>query len=188
MNPGSAPTLVLTLRRRYVIFPAIIGTLAGCAVATALPGSGSSPSPRSTHPPRPSLRTLGVTQAATLVSYCWSYRTKGGGGVGQCVDGTLANPAQTLRWRPRVPVRLDLHLPAHGVRVDAYRQPSGPRARDTRVRIHLHRVDSAGRRWVFYVPPATKDHTDLAISAIFTRGDVFAEIGLRKAKGPPASG
>lgn len=177
------------MRRRYITVAAVVGLVAGCAVAAALAAGGSSGPPRSTHPPRPTLRALGVTRSAILVSYCWSYRTKSGGTVGQCADGSLASPPpETLQWRPGAPVRLDLHLPARDVRVDASYQPSGRHARDTQVRIHLRRVDSAGRRWVFYVPRATKDHTDLLISATFVQGDVFAEIGLRKGTGPSTSG
>jgi len=167
------------MRRRHLAIAASLGLLAaGMSVAPGQAANRSGSSAPRKHPPRPTLRTLGVARSASTVSYCWTYPTGSGRAVGICADGSLADPPPTtLRWRPRVPVHLDLHLPAHDVEVDTYRQRSG---RHTQVPVHLRRVDSSGRRWVFYVPRATRDHTDLLISATFARGDVLAAIGLRR--------
>jgi hypothetical protein len=167
------------MRRRYLATTAVVGLLAGGTTLAAGQATGrSSSSAPGKHPPRPTLRTLGASRSASLVSYCWTYPSGDGGSAGECADGSLADlPPTTLRWRPRATVHLNLHLPAHDIEVDTYRQGSGG---PSQVPIHLHRVDSSGRRWVFHVPRATKDHTDLLISATFARGDVFAAIGLHK--------
>jgi hypothetical protein len=168
--------------RRYAAVA--VGVVAACLVVAALAANGASPS-HSRQPPAPTLETLGVTQSATLVSYCWSYQDRPG--TTACVDGSLAHPPHVLRWRPRTPVRLDLHLPAHDVGVEAI-HPAGQHGRVTHVQIRLRRVDSSERRWVFYVPPATKDHTVLSVSATYAQGNAFAEISLRAAGRPSSPG
>lgn len=132
----------------------------------------------SARPPQPTLTTLDVTRSASVVSYCWSSPQPQGGTIGACADGTAGHAARTLRWRPRAPLRLDLHLPARAVRVDAAKHPERAQSVRDLIHIRLHRVDRAGRRWLFYLTPTTKGDTDLLISAWFARGDIEADIGL----------
>lgn len=170
------------MRRRYITLAASAVFVAAGGVAAAVAASGASPSRAaparwSRRPPQPRLTTLGVTRSAVLVSYCWAYRDRPGTSV--CADGSLAGAPPTLRWRPRALVRLDLLLPAHDVGVVASHQSSARDGRVTRTRLDLHRVDSAGAQWVFQIPAATKDNTDVLISATFAQGDIFAEVGLR---------
>src|SRR5689334_11013625 len=108
------------MRRRQITVGAVVGLTAGCLVAGALAAGSPRPYPTSAHPPQPTLITLGVTRSATLVSWCWSHRTKTGGTVGVCADGSPARPPHQLGWRPHVPVRLDLHLPAHHVALSTF--------------------------------------------------------------------
>lgn len=88
--------------RRWLISGSVL-VVGGVAVASsAFAGRAASVHPRRSAslsmlaPPTPRIRTLGVTRAASLVSYCWSRPTPGGGGTGVCADGAPGHPAHTL--------------------------------------------------------------------------------------------
>lgn len=110
--------------------------LAGCA-------SGEHTLTRRTAPP-PRLSSLGVERQASLVSYCWSV--------------PRSNGSHGLRWKPEVPIVLDLVLPAHDVQV---RVANNSRQSDGLRGVDLHQ-GSLGRRWTFdltratTLPPASK--------------------------------
>jgi hypothetical protein len=150
-------------------------------VAVATGGASSSPSSRWTRdPPRPSLTTLGATRFAIPVSYCWAYPDRPG--TSACADGSIVRLPDALRWRPRVPVRLDLRLPAHDVVIVASPYSARRHGRVTQTRLHPRRIDATGRRWVFEIPASTRDNTYLLISASFAQGDSSAEIGLKESR------
>jgi hypothetical protein len=157
----------------------------GGVTADVLPGRSGHHRPR---PPVPRVSTLGVTRSATLVSYCWSEHVAGGGASGTCVDGIPGHPAHTLDWRPSAKLRVDLRLPAHDVQIQAVRitsgiggRPSGIGGRPSHVvRLHVARVDRAGRLWTVRLPQRSASDTDLMISAFFTDGDIEADLGIRR--------
>lgn len=130
-------------------------------------------------PPTPRARTLGVTRAASLVSYCWSRPTSGGRGTGVCADGALGHPAHTLYWRPRARVTLNLRLPASDVRVQVARVSRFAQPLHNTIGLKPRREDSRGRMWTVRIPRTASRATDMLISARFSQGDIYAELGLR---------
>ena len=130
-------------------------------------------------PPAPLVSTLGTSRSATLlVSYCWTQPLRGGGGRETCADGTLGHPAHTLRWRPGAPITIDLRLPAHDVHIQAAQIAAGGRPSGEMLFVRARRLGRTGRRWSIRLPVRAERDNDLLISATFTRGDIFAELGL----------
>lgn len=132
---------------------AILDAVAGAIIlagtgrsATGTGGSATSVKAIRTRPPHPELSTLGVKRSASLVSYCRSTPPTAGSGVDECADGEACHTAQTLRWRSRVAIGLDLRLPARDVGVDA---TTDPRQLHDLTRIRVHRVTRSGRCWEF---------------------------------------
>jgi hypothetical protein len=75
---------------------------------------------------------------------------------------------------------VDLRLPAHGVQIQAARFASaGSRPNDI-IRVKIVRIDGSRRRWMLRLPRRAKRDTDLLISAFFARGDVEADLGIRR--------
>jgi hypothetical protein len=140
------------------------------AAAAASSAAVAAPSP-AVRPPAPRLTTLGVTRAATLVTYCWA---------GTCADGVAGQPDHILRWRAGATIRLDLRLPAHDVSVEAERIVKLGAAPRGVVAIHARRLDEGGRRWALRIPSRAGRATDLLISARFAGGDMLADLGLRR--------
>jgi hypothetical protein len=178
------------MRWRAWVVVAIAITLGTGTAISALPTTaavarrGAEPLARMTsaaRPPIPRVSTLGVTRSATLVSYCWTRHLPGGTNAGACADGQPGAPANTIRWRPGVKVRLDLRLPAHGVQIQAARFSSAGSRPSRLVQLKITRIDPSGRRWMFRLPRRAKHATDLLISARFANGDIEAELGLRRA-------
>ncbi|HEX4364647.1 MAG TPA: hypothetical protein VHZ75_08865 [Solirubrobacteraceae bacterium] len=96
-----------------------------------------------------------------------------------CADGTLGTPTQSVSWRLRQAIYLDLRLPAHGVTVDAARLARPGTAPRDRVALRLRPVGAGGTRWVIVVPRRALRANVLLIGAHFGEGDMSAAIGLR---------
>jgi hypothetical protein len=133
-----------------------------------------------TRPPRPQVTTLGVTRWASLVSYCWTRPADHGGNVGVCVDGIPGRPAHKVDWRPGATVAVDLHLPSSDVEIQAARFNRFGKQIGVMIALQHERDDHAGRRWTVTIPAAARRSTDMLISAHFARGDIFADVGLRR--------
>jgi hypothetical protein len=129
-------------------------------------------------PPVPRVTTLGVTRAATLVSYCWSHSTPGGGGRGVCADGAPGHPAHILRWRPGVTVTIDLRLPASDVHIEVARIAGFAKPVHNTIGLRPLREDPQGRSWTVQLPRTASRSTDLLIFARFAHGDIYADLGL----------
>lgn len=155
-----------------------------CLILALLPSAGLAAVPR---PPTPRVTTLGVTRAATLVSYCWSQHSPDGMGSGVCADGVLATPSasRSLSWRPRHAIYLDLRLPAHDVTVDVVRVARSGAAPRDRVRLRVRQLGAGGRRWFVVVPRRALRANALVIGAQFDEGGLSAAIGLRPARTRP---
>jgi hypothetical protein len=143
----------------------------------AFPATSLAAAPR---PPTPRLTTLGVTRSASLESYCWTQRLGDGSSAGMCADGVFGTPTQSVSWRPRQAIYLDLRLPAHGVTVAAARLARTGSAPHERVALRVRPVGTSGTRWVIVVPRTALRSNVLVIGAQFAQGDVSAAIGLRR--------
>lgn len=174
------------MRRRQITVGAVAGLAGGCLVAGALAAGSPRPYPTSAHPPQPILITLGVTRSATLVSWCWSHRIKTGGTVGVCADGSLARPPHRAAMATARPCTTrppsagascgGRHLRAvAGSAPDADASPLAPGG-SIRPPLGVLCPDC-------YQARQRPEH--LSVSA---HGDLFADIGLRKAKPGSASG
>jgi hypothetical protein len=180
--------------RRGVLAAGLAGSIAVAAAAPALSTFGESGGSRRLaasaarsariQPPAPFVSTLGVSRAATIVSYCWTKTRLGGGTVGECADGIAGHPDHTLRWRLGAAVLIDLRLPAHDVTFQTERisSPGRPPVHLHPLTIRTRRVDRAGRRWIIRLPARATRDTDLLIAARFANGDVFADLGLQPAQ------
>jgi hypothetical protein len=172
------PRETARMYRRFTI-------VVGCGVALAIAGALAAISPaqsaagRSRHvPPRPRVRTLGVTRPAELVSYCWTYDSGDNMGSGQCADGAVSSPTRTLRWRSAEKFVVGFGLPAHHVGIEAIRLKDG-RERHV-VWAHPAATTTSGRRWVFRLPRSAARDNVLIVSATFPQGDVAAEVGIHR--------
>ena len=131
-------------------------------------------------PPAPLLSTLGASRSATIVSYCWTQPLRGGVERGTCADGTVGHPDHTLQWRPGAPVTIDLRLPARDVHIQAVRIAARGRPLSKMLVVRVRRLGRDDRRWIIRLPVCAERDNDLLISATFTHGDVFAELGLER--------
>ncbi len=140
----------------------------------------SSTATRDVRPPMPRVSTLGVSRSATLVSYCWTEPLPGGGGRGACADGMPGRPAHVMRWRPGVRLRVDLRLPARKLHIQVARFGRAGKRSGPVFDVRGVRLDASGRRWTLSLPRKAQRDTDLLISAYFGRGDVEADLGIRR--------
>jgi hypothetical protein len=82
---------------------------------------------------------------------------------------------------PSATIRVDLRLPAHNVQIQAVRLTGGFGSRQSHVvQLEAVRVDRAAHIWEIRLPRRSAPDTDLLISASFSHGDLFADLGLRR--------
>ncbi len=184
---GRVVTIAVPLSGCTPVFNGSVGRDAGGVVAPPLITqldrlTASAPlDDQAVHPPTPRVSTLGESHSTTLDSYCWTERLAGGGGRGVCADGAPGHPAQILRWRPGATSRVELHLPAHTVQVQAVRITGGFGGRQSHVvPLDVARVDGAADTWTFRLSERSARDTDLLIFASFANGDICAELGLHR--------
>ena len=135
-------------------------------IAAALP---------STHPPTPTVTSLGVTRSATLGSHCWQ-----NGDTGECADAPFIEPRHHLAWHAGRPIVVDLKLPARSLQAQAMSVTKrGARVRRL-ITVSAHRRGTAGRRWVVRLPSRARADNVLSLFGQFTQGEVSASIGIRE--------
>src|SRR5450755_3819722 len=81
---------------------------------------------------------------------------------------------------PGATVAVDLHLPSSDVEIQAARFNRFGKQIGVMIALQHERDDHAGRRWTVTIPAAARRSTDMLISAHFARGDIFADVGLRR--------
>jgi hypothetical protein len=182
------PAMIGHRRRSWVAALGLAILIAVAAIAASTSRGGRAATvhaakpqrPSATGPPRPRVTTLGATRSASLVSYCWNRPTSHGGSTGVCADGIPGRPAHTLDWRPGAPVAIDLSSPPSDVQIQLARFTRFGRQIAAMIVLPGHRDDHVGRRWTVTIPATARRSTDLLISAHFARGDIYADLGLRR--------
>jgi hypothetical protein len=79
-----------------------------------------------------------------------------------------------------VAVTIDLRLPASDVHIEVARIGGFAKPVHNTIGLRAHREDHEGRSSTVKLPRTASRSTDLLISARFARGDLYADLGLRR--------